>query len=300
MKIDLAHVDEPLAPYPLFTTQNWFGSIIGRQLADGDLLNALGPSGLSIAEEASRYIIPSPTLRPEERIQIYSQQYWWRLLTALHESFPLVTRLFGTHSFDHEIAIPYLLKYPPYHWSLTFLGERLPKWIAEDYHAADQALVRNAINLDWAFNDSFVAAQQPAIDLTQITAGKDFEHILSRTLLLQPHIHLFQWNYDLFTFRHAFIEKEIAYWIENEFPPLPKGPMRYFVLFRGHSNQHYWKELTAGEHCLLSQLKKGATIDEACEQLETLDAAQFEEAEQNIQRWFQEWTIAKWLTLKEQ
>ncbi len=99
-------------PPGLKSVQEWFGNVISSPLEDNNYIKTIAPSGYLIAEEAARYIIPTPNLRAHQRIQIYNQQYWWRLLKAMHESFPLVTRLFGYHAFNETIAIPYLYKYP--------------------------------------------------------------------------------------------------------------------------------------------------------------------------------------------
>lgn len=100
-------------PFKLKKTQLWFGSIIGRPIDEDSKMNPISPAGQPIEIEACDFIRPSPTLRPAQRIQIYNQQYWWRLLSSMHETFPLVTRLFGYHDFNKIIAIPYLVKFPP-------------------------------------------------------------------------------------------------------------------------------------------------------------------------------------------
>jgi hypothetical protein len=62
--------------------QQWFSSVITSPL-DKPI------------EGAERFVAPSPTLEPNERMRIYNQQYFWRLLNVLHKSYPFLTRLFG-------------------------------------------------------------------------------------------------------------------------------------------------------------------------------------------------------------
>jgi hypothetical protein len=125
-------------PTLLKETQEWFGSIISRAIDGNSQMNPISPTGRPMREEAWDHIRPSPTLQPAQRIQIYNQQYWWRLVNTLQESFPLVTRLFGFHAFNFTIAMPFLLKYPPNDWTLNSLGDRLPRWIEEEYKADDR------------------------------------------------------------------------------------------------------------------------------------------------------------------
>jgi Putative DNA-binding domain len=282
-------------PCTLKSTQEWFASVITNRLGKNDVIQTYTASGGLIAEEAARYIVPNHSLRPDQRIQIYNQQYWWRLLNTLHSNFPLVTRLFGSLAFNEEIGIPYLLKYPPNHWSLTLLGERLPKWITEYYHEPDRSLLYNAASLDWAFMASFIAAQLPPLDLAHLQG--DPESLLSFTFYLQPHIHLFKWEYDLLIFREYFLKQGVDYWVEHRFPDLPKGRTYRFVLYRNANNNIAWREISQGEFLLLERFKTGTTISTTCEFIETQEASLYEEVEANLQKWLQEWTQAGWLTL---
>lgn len=288
---------ESQIPYSLKSTQEWFANVITSQLEENSTINAMAPSGMLIAEEAARYVVPSSTLSPHLRMQIYNQQYWWRLLKTLHENFPIAVRLFGYQAFNETIGIPFLLKYPPTHWSLSLLGERLPKWITEEYHAPDKPLIQNAIQLDWAFMASFIAPQQPALDMSQLNQG-NLEHLLSYTFYLQPHLYLFSWDYDLFGFRELFLKQDVDYWTDNNFPSLPKGKPYHFVLYRSAKNFISWKEISVAEYLLLNALKNGSSIEAACDLLEKQENSIFEQAVQHLQRWLQEWVRKGWLTLE--
>lgn len=284
-------------PYSLQSTQEWFASVITQPLVERDSINPISPGGTLIAEEAARYIVPSPTMRPHQRIQIYNQQYWWRLLNTLHANFPLVTRLFGYQAFNEEIGIPYLHRYPPNHWSLTLLGERLPSWVAEYYKEPDQPLILNASHLDWAFTASFIAPQPPPLDLNTLMQDNP-NHLLTSTFYLQPHIHLFKWDYDLLAFRESFLKQEVDYWTEHSFPSLSKGKPYHFALFRTLKNSQAWREITRGEYFLLQLFKKGSSVEAACEAIESQESALYEEIASNLQKWIQDWTRLGWLTLK--
>lgn len=281
--------------YSLQTTQEWFASIITNPLEKNHTIQPYSPNGYLIAEEASQYIVASPFLRPHQRIQIYNQQYWWRLLNTLHANFPLVTRLFGCQAFNEKIAIPYLLKYPSNHWSLAFIGERLPKWILESYQEPDQNLVYNTADLDLSFTTSFMAAQFPSLDLSQFL-GDNPESLLGNPIYLQPHIRLFTWEHHLFLFRENLLKQGFDYWLENPFPELLKGNTYRFILYRNAKNFIAWREISEGEFLLLESFKNGATLSEACEKLESQSDEIYEHAVTHMQQWLQEWAHLGWLT----
>lgn len=284
-------------PARLRKVQLWFGSIIGRPIDEDSRMNPLSPSGERIEVEACRFIKPSPTLRPAQRIEIYNQQYWWRLLSTLQESFPTLTRLFCFHDFNRLIGIPYLIKFPSHSWSLNNLGSHLPDWAEREYHGEDRPLIVDSAKLDWAYNHSFTSSQMPPISTENMENG-DPATLLEKKLYLQPHIHLFKFDYDLVSFRAEFIKKEPEHWIEHDFPELKKEKEYHFIIFRNQKNDIAWRELSPGAYHLLYHFQSGSSIEEACEWLEKQNAKIYEDAMNNLHKWFQEWIVMKWLTLQ--
>lgn len=282
-------------PPHLQSMQEWFASIITQPLGKKDTIRARTPHGTLIAEEAYRYVTPSPTLRPHQRMQIYNQQYWWRLLNTLHANFPLITRLFGYHAFNEKIGIPFLLKYPPNHWSINLVGQHLPRWIEDCYKAADRSLVFNGALLDWACMESLILPQSPPLNLSKIISNNP-EDLLTTLFYLQPHITLFSWEYDLFTFRENFLKHSPEYWLENRFPSLSKGKAYHFILYRNGNHNLAWREISKGEFTLLDRFKLGATMENACEYIESQESSLYTEVIENLQKWLQDWTQAGWLT----
>jgi hypothetical protein len=284
---------DPNVPQALKSTQEWFASIITRPIDEDSKMNLTSPSNRPMSEEAQHYIAPSPTLQPHQRIELYNQQYWWRLLSTLHETFPLLTRLFGYAVFNQTIGIPYLETYPPNHWSLTLLGSRLVQWLEECYHEEDRQFILNAAKLDRAFDCTFLAPAYP-----KISASEDSGALAEQTLYLQPYVALFHFPYDLLSFRTTFNEQDGDHWITHDFPELSKEKNDYyFVLYRTPKNILNWKPILAGEYFLLTSFKKGATVEQACEALEQQGEFIYNEASTHIASWFQEWMARRWLCL---
>lgn len=281
------------APNKLKKTQEWFASILVRTIDEDSRMNPVSPTGDCIEEEAFEYIIPSPALRPAQRIQLYNQQYWWRLLSILHDASPLVTRLFGYHDFNQVIGKPYLVQYPPNTWSLNSLGDRLPEWIEKEYHANDKKLVLDAARIDTALNIAFFAKQHQAVDAQAVAGGID--KVLTRKMCLQPHIFLFDLRYDLFAFRKEMLKEEVEHWINHDFPQLVQDRKYYFVLYRNIHNNLNWEEIPYAAYCLLKLFSEAKTIEEACDWLEKQDDALYSEAAENLHLWFQEWIFKQWL-----
>lgn len=283
-------------PVALKELQGWFGSIIVRPISLQSEMNPISPSGKPMKEEAPRFIQPSPTLRPEQRIQIYNQQYWWRLLNVMHEIFPLPTRLFGFREFNRRLGVPYLVAFPPDHWSLNFLGSHFIKWIEKHYKGKDKNLLLQSAQIDLAFNDSFVAEDEAAITLESLPNPSDISFLLTKKMALPKSLYLFELDYDLFELRIEMLKHDPDYWVKHPFPKLNKGKKFYFVLYRNGNKLLNWKEISKGEWLLLNQFKGGYTVEQACEWLETQDEAMQNDAGENLHRWLQGWVILRWLT----
>jgi len=285
---------DPSVPLKLKTTQQWFGGVISQPIDENSLINPIAPSGNAIETEAPLYISPGPKLLSHQRIQIYNQQYWWRLLTVMQENFPLVTRLFGYHDFNQTLAMPYLVKYPPHHWTLNDLGDRFADWVEEEYHATDKELVLFSAQIDWAYTFSFVCEEAPKISQSEID---------SSTLYLQPHLFCFVLPYDLFQFRRQFLLKDPDYWVENDFPKLehyPEGENGCFVLYRNQINDILTERISFEEMTLLKQLQAGRRLDDICAWLEEQpqESQLYKAASAELGLWFQRWAKLNWLTTK--
>src|SRR5688500_16487545 len=57
-------------------------------------------------------LLPSTQLTAGERLAVYHRQYWFRLLGALQQAYPLMVRLLGTWHFNH-LAGEFLQQKPP-------------------------------------------------------------------------------------------------------------------------------------------------------------------------------------------
>ncbi len=240
--------------------QEWFGKAV-RSPLEGIPFELLAQS--------SEYIVPSPTLEPEQRIQIYNQQYWWRLLKTLQQIYPFLTGLLGHDAFNQQIAVPYLQRYQPRHWSVDSIGEFLPDWVSDFYHADNKLLAQEAVCIDWAFHQSFKASQGASLAV-------DPEGVFSTRLFLQPHVHLFRFTKNLFQMREQILKQQP---LEN----LNEKRDWCFVMFRNQRNAVACNAIELAEYQLLEEFLFGSSLETLCERLEQ------ELVDVPLQKWIQGW-----------
>jgi hypothetical protein len=266
-------------PSFLLDLQKWVGRIITQPL------RSLDEKGLPIYEESlsreiALFVSSGPHLTSAQRIGLYNQQYWFRLFIILQEQYPTLVRLFGFGNFNQEIAEPYLLKYPPGHWSLSALGYSLPQWIEENYRAEDYILVYETALVDAAFDK--LTASRIAIPLDL----RDFAQAKTEKLVLQPFVQVLALHADLFDFRKQMLEQEPAYWLDADFPIIQWKEQQFFVVSSGKGIE----EISQDEYLLLKAFQGGSTLQAACAPLS-------HQAVDSIADWFKQWTQRGWLAL---
>lgn len=258
-------------PPALEELQTWFAKIVTRTFREtGAHKLPLYPEAL--VQEIRERMAPGPHLNAEERMAIYNQQYWWRLFVLLQESFPTLVRLFGYRDFNTLIAEPYLLRYPPNHWFLPYLGNHLVQWIREEYREEDQSLVLQAAELDAAYEQLFHAGEKP-IPRAEELAGK---------LYLQPTVALFKWRADFFSFRKKMLAESVAHWQTADLPKLDNEKGKYYLLLYRTQEGLAHEELEEAQYCLLSAFREGSLLSEACEGIDP-------KCGDAIGAWFKSW-----------
>lgn len=113
------------------------------------------------------YIAESQCDDTQERLQIYSNAYRFRLIDALADTFPAVHTLMGDELF-YETALAYIDAYPSHHFSLRYFGDELSHFL-QDYDPQTPIYAEMA-ELEWALRHSFDSADIPAITLQDLQA----------------------------------------------------------------------------------------------------------------------------------
>lgn len=285
---------DPAAPLELVGIQTWFAGIITQRLTDDDEIQEITPQGKLIIDEAEKFVTRSQTLLPHERMQIYCQSYWTRLLDTLEDAYPLVASLFGRFEFRKLLAIPYFLATPANHWDLNLLGASFVTYLENTYHEKDRPFVLQSAKVDLALQECFFSKTSPHIDTSCLTE-EELSNLLQKTLSLQPYIHCFELPYDLFSYREAFLKEDVDYWLEHDFPKLEKSATYFFVIFRNDALKVSWEKISQAEYLLLTAIKAGKSIEEACELLESAGEQIYQQALENIISWIQKWLSNSWL-----
>jgi hypothetical protein len=95
-------------------------------------------------------------LGPEERLNIYAQMYYARLIEVLREDFPRVAAVLGCERFDRLVRA-YLAHHPSTHPSLRYLGRHFAAFLAAWPEAVALPFLSDLARLEWARLEVFDA-----------------------------------------------------------------------------------------------------------------------------------------------
>ena len=161
----------------LVLLQRSFADLIRRPLEPGDQMRA--------DSRIEQLIEHNDRLSATERLELYSQQYWWRIRESFDEDFCTLKSVLGESKY-RVVRDQYLGEYPSISFTLRNLGSRVIPFL-EGLEIDDARLKARAIEAatyDWAKIVAFDAAHHQPLTAANIQS-RNFSR---RILKLQPSI----------------------------------------------------------------------------------------------------------------
>ncbi len=253
------------------------------------IMQPLGPRQrmqLAHAAIAAAIIKPNDRLSSASRLQIYNQQYWWRLQGALADDFPGLRAVLGCRRFD-RLADAYLDSRGSTSWNLRDLGQHLEAFLRECPAVAERcpALALDMIQVEWARIVAFDGPEEPRLDPQSLSG----DHSARLRLGLQPHLTLLELFHPIDRILGRLKQGKTRVRL------LSPSPRPIYLAVHRQEFSVYYKRLEPGEFHLLTLLRAGMHLETACaEALKKSGDAQLTVSEK-IQAWFANWMRLGWL-----
>jgi len=257
--------------------------------------------GRPMRAEANELIKPNARLTSLERLEIYSRQYWFRVLDSLYEDFPGLCAVLGPRAFD-RLATAYLTDVPSRSFTLRNLGSRLEGWLKDHpgYAGNNLALALDMVRLEWAHIEAFDGAAEKVLgpeDLLEL--GPELR------LRLQPHITLLELRYPVDDLRiqvnaisegHGAASNAVRRQRERRIVRrcTRLKPEPVFLAVHRLDFTIYYRRLEAEEFRLLDALRRGRPIGETVEIVCKSGAIPLDELQRRIETWFAAWARLGW------
>lgn len=288
------------ASHNLDTVQRWFQTVMSHPegVASGiDAAEAQKLIGLQ-RSELEKVIRRSKNLTAEERLGIYANAYYARLMECLRESFPVLAKTLGREVFD-GFAFDYLQRYPSRSYTLNRLGDHFAAFLDETRpdRTDDQPnppvswpdFLIDLTRLEWSIEQVF---DGPGVEGQTLLSADDLRALGpagfgEAKLILVVCLQLLCFKYpvnDYYT--------RIRRLKDGQECPSPPEPVEQFLALTRRDFVVRRIELTSAQHALLKALQAGSSVAEsiaaAAEWTDVPDDA-FASA---IRDWFAGWTAA--------
>jgi hypothetical protein len=284
--------------------QRQFAAGIMRPLTPEQTLPPEWADGRPSAEAVAGFIKANDRLTSIERLEIYSRQYWYRLIDCFYEDFPGLRTLLGDRVFS-ALTQAYLSRYRSRSFTLRDLGQDLGKFLEDEPAWTEKhgRLAHDLVRLEWAHIVAFDGEALPPLELDELL-GRD---PASLRLALQPHLTLLACDYPVDTFLLATRRRDepqggashaVAERVRKKATkkvPRPKQKPTWLAIHR-HGHSVYYKQLDPAAFALLSALRDGQTLAEACEKAAPLAKGDFTE---QLKDWFTQWGTFGWFVRPE-
>jgi hypothetical protein len=194
-----------------------------------------------------------------ERLDVYANMYFFRLLEALRDDVPSVAALLGDEGF-HNLVVDYLLAHPSTDPSLRHAGRHLPGFVSGHDAGAAHPDLADLARLDLARNDVFDAADSPAIDAAAL-ATIPAEAWPGLRFRIAPAVRWLRLRGSVLPAWEALSE--------DRTPPASGEERTGCVIWRsrapGHEDQVWHRPASLTELAALDALQAGASFERVCE-----------------------------------
>jgi hypothetical protein len=199
-------------------------------------------------------IAPSVSLAPAERLRVYAEMYFWRLVDALREDYPRVSALLGEHAW-RALVRDYLVRHPSADPSLRHAGGALAEFIAATSGPAAPPWLAALARLEWARVEAFDAPDARPLRLADLRAVPPEDWPRLRFALAPACAVLVEdWPVD-------------RLW-KDDAETAGAAPERVALRIWRDDFRVYHARMDATEERLFSQLAAGATFATLCEELD--------------------------------
>lgn len=221
-----------------------------------DLQRGFAESVLHAASPDFIRHVVSGRFRAEQHFQVYRNNVFENLTAALKAVYPVIERLVGEGFFRYAAAT-YISLHPPRSGNLHDFGEEFAGFLADFPPARELAYLPDVARLEWAWHQSFHAADSAPLALTALGAIPP-EQYANLKFMLHPSVRLVSSPYPVLRIWQVNQEEYRG----NQDVNFAEGGVRLLVIRR---RQVEIELLGEGDYALLSSFAAGIPLARAAE-----------------------------------
>ncbi len=290
--------ETPNGPRDLNAVQRWFQAVVSHPGGVDDGIEAGEAQSLIPIrrDELERVVRRSKNLGARDRLSVYANAYYARLLECLGECFPVLKRAVGDEVF-HQFAFGYLQAHPSQSYTLGRIGDHFARYLEDTRpdRAHDESdgstnwpdFLIDLARLEWTIDQVF---DGPGIERTETLGVDDLRSIPPKRwtesrLVPAVCVRLLTFRYPVNDYYTAVRRAE-----KDEAVPTPDPCEQFLAITRLRFVVRRFK-LTRPQFALLETLHSGETVGEAIQRAAALDTdLDTDRFAASLNEWFREWT----------
>ena len=210
-----------------------------------------GSSSLK-GEKVHAVIGRSKNLTSLERINIYYEMYYLRLIEILEGDFPALRYAVGEDEFS-TLAKDFLVAHPSRYYDLSMLGAKFPKFLRGAKNLKHRSFLADLAKLERSVEEVFDDTHVKSLKTDELLSIPQQRWADARIGMI-PALRLISSRFPINGFMEAY--RKEAY------PQIPAPKPNWVCIYR--RNYEVWrKDLDHPEYAILTALAKGKTVGEA-------------------------------------
>ncbi|MBI3819978.1 MAG: putative DNA-binding domain-containing protein [Planctomycetes bacterium] len=250
--------------------QHWMRGIIER--------GGPGAAGTAVSANINRWIAPSRTLQPAQRLEIYSGMYLFRLQEVLTKDFPCVAYALGDHAWHHATR-DYVAAHPSRDPNLNNFNADFADYLYKRKDLKHARFLGDLARLEWAMVDVVFArsGRKPNLEPLRTVAPERWEAV---TFAPAPTLRILTFDYPANDYLQEFRD--------GKHPRIPRPKVTYLAVQRVHYT--VWRiTLSAAMYTMLGSLAAGDTLRAAIRKTLRARKISSKALETAVFRWFASW-----------
>ena len=262
---------------PLSGIQHWMQEFVVHPGRVQEALRSKEARRLVDPKKIAEVILPSRTLEPEERVDIYHGMYLIRMEEALQSDYRGLQEFLGMRGFRKLVA-RYVLSFPSRSFTLNRLSDHLPEFILAQKGFRSRGFCYDLARLELAIAHVFDEEETPPLTTEEIAAfpPEAWEH--ARLEPIRP-LRLLSFKYNVNTFLQSVRDGSRTH-------PRPRLKDDFVAIHR-RSYSVYRLDLSRTAFDLLQDLVSGQPLGKAVQKAARRGRGAATEDE--LFRWFREW-----------
>lgn len=209
-------------------------------------------------KDVGQYITGNTPEMVAERLAIYNEGYYTRLLEVLRSDYKVLAKLLGDHKFE-DMGLAYVSANPSRHFSANVYGQYMEKFLATTEPYAKQPHLSELAGFIWALSGTVDAPDGSLLTTNQVAAIPQDEWF-NMILSLHPSVQLHQSDWNILPLWQAVIQ-------DQKLPVVTKLDNKAYCVVWRKQMQPYYCSLSEEEAWVLQALQQQQTFGEICDGL---------------------------------